>query len=122
MCAAVYGAPSAGALVAVIGDEDTVTGFLLTGIGDRTNGQSNFLVVNSKTSVETIEQAFKSMTSRKDIAMILINQHVADQIRHLVNQYDKPIPTVLEIPSKDVPYDENKDSVMKRVKQLMGRD
>lgn len=47
---------------------------------------------------------------------------VADQIRHLVNQYDKPIPTVLEIPSKDVPYDENKDSVMKRVKQLMGRD
>lgn len=35
----------------------------------------------SETSVETIEQAFKSMTSRKDIAMILINQHVGRRRR-----------------------------------------
>ena len=35
-------------LVSVIGDEDTVTGFLLTGIGERNNkGEANFLVVDS---------------------------------------------------------------------------
>lgn len=37
----------ASTLVSVIGDEDTVTGFLLTGIGERNNkGESNFLVVD----------------------------------------------------------------------------
>lgn len=35
-------------LIAVIGDEDTVTGFLLTGIGERNNkGETNYLIVDS---------------------------------------------------------------------------
>ena len=38
---------SASTLVSIIGDEDTVTGFLLAGIGERnTKGQSNFLIVD----------------------------------------------------------------------------
>jgi V-type H+-transporting ATPase subunit F len=36
---------AAGKLIAVIGDEDTVTGFLLAGIGHRTTESTNFLVV-----------------------------------------------------------------------------
>ena len=35
-------------LVAIIGDEDTVTGFLLTGIGERNlKGETNFLMVDA---------------------------------------------------------------------------
>ena len=35
-------------LVGVIGDEDTVTGMLLTGIGERnTKGQTNFYIIDS---------------------------------------------------------------------------
>lgn len=38
-------------LIAVIGDEDTVTGFLLTGIGERNNkGETNYLIVDSSKS------------------------------------------------------------------------
>lgn len=34
-------------IVSIIGDEDTVTGFLLTGIGERNiKGETNFLVVD----------------------------------------------------------------------------
>ena len=40
-----------GKLVAVIGDEDTVTGFLLAGVGFRDVSGTNFLVVNSSTPV-----------------------------------------------------------------------
>lgn len=37
-------------LISVIGDEDTVTGFLLTGIGERKiTGETNFLVVDAST-------------------------------------------------------------------------
>lgn len=36
-----------GKLVGVIGDEDTVTGFLLAGVGHRTMEGANFLVVKN---------------------------------------------------------------------------
>ena len=38
-------------LVAVIADESTVTGFLLTGIGQRgTRGDNNYMIVNKETT------------------------------------------------------------------------
>ncbi|EHK43482.1 uncharacterized protein TrAtP1_001254 [Trichoderma atroviride] len=109
--------------LAVIGDEDSVTGLLLAGIGHITTGaeaQKNFLVVDSKTETAAIESAFESFTTRKDIGIVLINQHIADRIRHRVDTYTAAFPTVLEIPSKDHPYDPEKDSVLRRVRRLFG--
>ena len=64
-------------LVAVIGDEDTVTGFLLAGIGERNvKGEVNFLIVDSKTPNKVIEQTFTRFLSASNISIILINQHV----------------------------------------------
>ncbi|RKP15299.1 vacuolar ATP synthase [Piptocephalis cylindrospora] len=105
--------------IAVIGDEDTVTGLLLAGIGHMDAHQNaNFLVVDPKTSPTQIEDSFRSFTSRKDIAILLINQHVADHIRPLVDTYAQAFPALLEVPSKDHPYDPSKDGVMKRVQKL----
>ncbi|PHJ21632.1 vacuolar atp synthase subunit [Cystoisospora suis] len=141
--------------VAVIGDEDTVAGFLMAGIGMRDGlGRTNFFVVDSsettalacdlenempsqtdevfcisprvcsnllaETKRHEVEEAFKTMTERQDIGIILINQHVADDIRYMVDLHDKIIPTILEIPSKDKPYDPSKDSVMQRIKFFFG--
>lgn len=108
--------------VAVIGDEDTVAGFLMTGIGAR-DGQNrtNFLIVTAKTPRSAVEDAFRSFSQeRKDIGVILINQHVADDIRYLVDSYKGRVPALLEIPSKERPYDPSKDSVMQRVKVFFG--
>ena len=110
-----------GYYIAMIGDEDTITGFLLTGIGQmEQDGTSNFLVVREKTQIEDIEKAFHQFTSRDDIAILLINQHVANEIRHVIDKFDKPLPAILEIPSKDHPYKPEEDSVFKRVSQLLG--
>ena len=112
-----------GALMAVIGDEDTVTGFLLAGVGNvDLRRKTNYLVVSDKTTTKQIEDAFKEMTAREDIAVVLISQFAADSIRYLVNEYDRPIPAVLEIPSKDKQYDATKDSVLQRVQHLMGAE
>ena len=44
--------------------------------------QKNFLVVDAKTENSTIEQAFDNFTQmRKDIAILLINQHVGQDPR-----------------------------------------
>nr|WCZ58579.1 vacuolar H(+)-ATPase subunit F [Andalucia godoyi] len=108
-------------LIAVIGDEDTVTGFLLAGAGNLDARRvSNFLVVSSKTTHSQIEEAFKSFTSRDDISIVIIAQSVANDIRHLMDSYDRLIPAVVEIPSKDKPYDPSQDTVLQRVRLLLG--
>ncbi|KAI1116778.1 ATPase, V1 complex, subunit F [Nemania sp. NC0429] len=110
--------------IAVIGDEDSVTGLLLAGIGHVTSppdSQKNFLVVDGKTETTAIEAAFESFTTqRKDIGIVLINQHVADKIRHRIDTYTAAFPAILEIPSKEHPYDPEKDSVLRRVRRLFG--
>lgn len=150
-----------GKLVAVIGDEDSVTGFLLAGrnfwgdccllcqcflfclcvcenslfddgltfffvlgVGQRDLQGQNFFVVKKDTKQTDIENAFKKITSRNDIAIILINQHVANMIRHLVTEFVEAnvVPTVLEIPSKEHPYNPSQDPIMKSVNRLLGLD
>lgn len=110
-------------LLAIIGDEDSVTGMLLAGIGEtipETNSR-NFFVVENQTADNAISDAFTEFTeSRKDIAILLINQHVAERIRPQVDAYQNAFPAVLEIPSKDHPYDAEKDSVLKRVRKIFG--
>jgi V-type H+-transporting ATPase subunit F len=55
------------------------------------------------------------------MAIVIINQHIVEKdLKLKVQQYDKVIPTVLQIPSKDHPYDPSKDHVMQRVSSLMG--
>jgi len=114
-----------GKLLAVIGDEDTCVGFLLGGIGElnRTkNPPQNFLVVDRNTVTSEIEETFKSFLKRNDIDIILITQNVAESIRHLMDTHHGPIPAVLEIPSKDQPYDPQKDSILKRARNLISAD
>ncbi|KAK8961591.1 V-type proton ATPase subunit F [Platanthera guangdongensis] len=119
--------------------QDTVTGFLLAGVGNvdlRRN--TNYLIVDStnllcfsillsffssiKTTVKAIEEAFKEFTTKDDIAIVLISQYVANMIRFLVDSYNKPVPAILEIPSKDHPYDPAHDSVLSRVKYLFSAE
>ena len=110
-------------LLGIIGDEETVTGFLLAGIGERSESSTNFLKVNSKTTNEQIEEFFNNLVKRKDIGIVLISQDIADRIRDTLDAYNEIIPTVLEIPSKQHPYSIEKDSVMqKALRQLYGQN
>ncbi|CAF1093851.1 unnamed protein product [Adineta ricciae] len=105
-------------LLAVIGDEDTVTGFLLGGIGEHSakTRKPNFLIVDKTTKLTDIEETFKSFLTREDIGIILISQFIAEQIRGLVDGHDKSVPAILEIPSKEHPYDASKDSILRRAR------
>ncbi|CAI8053678.1 V-type proton ATPase subunit F 1 [Geodia barretti] len=112
-----------GKLLAVIGDEDTCTGFLLGGVGEMdAKRQPNFLVVRKETAVSDIEESFKAFLTRTDIAIILINQNIAEMIRHLVDAHDKPTPAILEIPSKDHPYDPSKDGILRRARGMFNAE
>eukprot|EP00891_Asterochloris_glomerata_P001428 jgi/Astpho2/1428/e_gw1.00025.159.1_t len=101
--------------------QDTVTGFLLAGVGNvDLRRKTNFLIVTEKTPIKTIEDAFKEYTTREDIAIVMISQYIANMIRHMLQNYSKPIPAVLEIPSKEHPYDPSQDSILSRVQGMLG--
>jgi vacuolar-type H+-ATPase subunit F/Vma7 len=59
---------------------------------------------------------------RNTVRLGASSSQIAGDIRYLLNAYDKVIPTVLEIPSKDKPYREESDPIMQRVLKLMGTD
>ncbi|CAH2071930.1 unnamed protein product [Thlaspi arvense] len=102
---------------------DTVVGFLMAGVGNvDIRRKTNYLIVDSKTTVRQIEEAFKEFSTRDDVAIVLISQYVANMIRFLVDSYNKPVPAILEIPSKDHPYDPAHDSVLSRVKYLFSAE
>ena len=41
---------------------------------------------------------------------------IAEQIRGAVDGHDKSVPAILEIPSKEHPYDASKDSILRRAR------
>merc|ERR1712189_22545 len=112
-----------GKLMSVIADEDTVTGFLLGGIGElNKTRQPNFMVCDGETEDKDIEEALKGFLSRPDIGIVIISQNFAEKVRHVIDNHTESIPTILEVPSKDTPYDPEKDSVVKRARQAIGGD
>ena len=51
--------PKGRLIMAVMADEPTVTGFLLTGMGQRdSGGKSNYFISTKETTVEELENAF----------------------------------------------------------------
>ena len=109
-------------LVAIMGDEDTVTGFLLAGTGDNTSkkGGPNYVVVHKGTPLNEMEAGFRSLVTRSDVGIILICQHVANDIRHVIAEHTEALPCVMEIPSKDLPYDTDRDIVMQKLNRALG--
>uniref|UniRef100_A0A1B6MHC8 V-type proton ATPase subunit F n=1 Tax=Graphocephala atropunctata TaxID=36148 RepID=A0A1B6MHC8_9HEMI len=101
-------------LIGVIADEDTCVGFLLGGVGEIKDKKPNFFVVNRDTKVSEIEDALRRFTKRGDIEIIFITSKVAELIRPALNAYKQLLPVILEIPSKDDPYDPSKDPIIKR--------
>nr|ACO12019.1 Vacuolar proton pump subunit F [Lepeophtheirus salmonis] len=112
-----------GKLIGVIGDEDTCVEFLLGGIGEMNkNRKPNFMVVDKDSAITEIEDCLKTFIKRDDIDIILINQNVAEMVRAVIDAHTAPIPAILEIPSKDFPYDPSKDSILRRAKGLFNPD
>eukprot|EP00826_Nyctotherus_ovalis_P009421 TRINITY_DN12487_c0_g1_i1.p1 TRINITY_DN12487_c0_g1~~TRINITY_DN12487_c0_g1_i1.p1 ORF type:complete len:100 (+),score=31.36 TRINITY_DN12487_c0_g1_i1:247-546(+) len=86
-------------------------------------GQPNFMIVDKDTHRQDIVNMFTALTSREDIGVILICQNIANEIKDVILEYNKIIPAIMEIPSKELPYDTQKDSVLqKAARQLYGVD
>ena len=61
-------------MVAAIGDSSTITGLLLTGMGERNErGNKNFMIVERNTTDEEIDASLRGLLTRPDIGIVLIS-------------------------------------------------
>ena len=112
-------------LILILFYQDTCVGFLLGGIGELNRAKSpqhNFMVVDKNTTTTEIEETFKAFIKRDDIDVVLINQNIAELIRYVIDAHTAPTPAILEIPSKDHPYDPTKDSILRRARGMFNAD
>ena len=53
---------------------------------------------------------------REDIGIVMISQSLAERVRNMIVEHEKDeeklLPTILEIPAKDAPYDPTKDGML----------
>ena len=109
--------PKGRLIMTVIADEPTVTGFLLTGMGQRdTAGKSNYFMSSKETTNEELEKVFAQFTEDQKVGIVFIAQNLAERIRdkiiELQEDEEKTLPIVMEIPSKEAEYDPRKDSML----------
>jgi V/A-type H+-transporting ATPase subunit F len=74
-----------------IGDEDTILGFAIAGVGGR--------IARNE---EEAESAFREALSFSDIGVIIMTERTADLIRRLVDDYifSERFPLLVEIPDR----------------------
>lgn len=93
--------------VGLIADDGCIKGFIMTGLICDTR-EKNFFTVDKRTSEETLEQNFKELLGRKDIAIIFVADFVAKKIKFALKNYKKVVPTIMTIPTKEGSFDEQK--------------
>ena len=104
--------------MAVMADEPTVTGFLLTGMGQRdSQGKSNYYITNKDTTQEDLEQAFAQYVDQAGkVGIVFIAQNIAEKIKDRIIDHQENeevlLPVVMEIPSKEAEYDPKKDTML----------
>lgn len=106
----------------IIADEDTISGFLLAGAGEaKPNNENTFLVVSNSTKAHQIETFYQSLMARSDIAIIIMTQAAANQIRAAMDTHkERIIPTVVEIPTKTETWSADDDAICCRVRLFLG--
>jgi len=97
---------------------------LLAGCGNVDEKRnSNFLVVTSKTTSSQIEDTFYKFCNDPRISVLLINQYIAHEMRATLDKWaerGEKRPAILEVPSKEHPYEKALDPVYQRTKLLLG--
>jgi V-type H+-transporting ATPase subunit F len=69
-----------------------------------------------------LEEAVRGFLNNDEISILLLVQHIADQVRHITEAWTKITPAILEIPSKEHAYDPAKDWILKRAKSMFSAE
>ncbi|KZX12441.1 V-type sodium ATPase subunit G [Methanobrevibacter oralis] len=97
--------------VAVIGDNDTVSGFRLGGI------KQAIVVNNAEEAIVAFDKFLDD-----EISIIIITQQMANEIREHINKRigSEVLPMIIEIPDKDGSSQGSSDQINDLIKRVIG--
>lgn len=97
--------------IAVIGDQDTVTGFMLGGIKEGY-------------AVEGAEEAKKTLDDlvQKDYSVIITTEKIGDELREEIDSLtsEHVLPMIIEIPDKTGSIERETDPLRELIKRVIG--
>ncbi len=97
--------------IAIIADQDTVTGFMLGGIKEGY-------------PVEDMEEAGKTMEDlvRKDYSIIITTEKIGDGLRDKIDSLtsERALPMIIEIPDKTGSTERETDPLRELIKRVIG--
>ena len=97
--------------IAVMADEDTVTGFMLGGLKD------GFPVKNMGEAEKILEDLVK-----KDYSVIITTEKIGDEIRDSIDKLtsERTLPMIIEIPDKTGSIKRESDPMRELIKRVIG--
>jgi V/A-type H+-transporting ATPase subunit F len=98
--------------IAAIGEEDTIIGLRLAGIGDA------FIA----SEVSEIKAAIEKVLQNPDIGLLIITERLAEKVRNIINEImeRRTIPTIIEIPDRQGPIEREVDPISELIKRAVG--
>jgi len=97
--------------IAIIADQDTVTGFMLGGIKEGYH-------------VEDTEEAGKTLEDlvRKDYSIIITTEKIGDELREKIDNLtsERALPMIIEIPDKTGSIERETDPLRELIKRVIG--
>ncbi len=97
--------------IAIMADQDTVTGFMLGGIKD------GYPVRNLGEADQTLEKLMKT-----DVSIIIITEKIGDELRTKIDKLtrEKTLPMIIEIPDKSGPIERESEPLRELIKRVIG--
>jgi V/A-type H+-transporting ATPase subunit F len=97
--------------IAIIADEDTVTGFKLGGI------KEGYAVENAEEASKTLEDLVA-----KDYSVIITTEKIGDELRDKIDSLtsERALPMIIEIPDKTGSIERETDPLRELIKRVIG--
>jgi len=97
--------------IAIMADQDTVTGFMLGGI------KEGFIVENKEEAEEKLVELVKN-----DFSIIITTEKIGTEIRSTIDKVtgDSALPMIIEVPDKEGSMEREADPLRELIKRVIG--
>eukprot|EP00099_Drosophila_melanogaster_P006857 NP_001259499.1 uncharacterized protein Dmel_CG15719, isoform D [Drosophila melanogaster] len=86
--------------VAIIACPEVTLGFLLCGVGYQKDRFRNYMMVESETPQEDVEQFFLTVYRRSNIGIVIIDYDTVKRLRTMMQRCSQLLPVLVTVPNK----------------------
>ncbi|XP_039500476.1 uncharacterized protein LOC120457192 isoform X1 [Drosophila santomea] len=86
--------------IAVMASPEVTLGFLLAGVGYQKDRFRNYMMVESETPQEDVEQFFLTVYRRSNIGIVILDYDTVKRLRNVMQRCNQLLPVLVTVPNK----------------------